>query len=67
MSIALEAKVVALEKRVAELEQQLAGGKSIVSWAEINPVEFLSNVAQLEMRLERIEQASAKPQGRRNG
>lgn len=50
MSIALQAEVNELKKRVAELETALGMFGT--------PIEFLSNVAQLELRIERMEQRS---------
>ena len=49
MSIATEAKVEALERRVAELEQRFGG---------MTKIEMLSYIAQLELRVERLEQRS---------
>lgn len=59
MSIALAAKVEALTKRVGELEQNLGG---------MTRIELLAHIAQLELRLEALEQSkSDQKQGRRNG
>lgn len=49
MSIATEAKVDQLEKRVAELEQRFGG---------MTRQEMLAHVAQIELRIERLEQRS---------
>lgn len=63
MSIALTAKVEALEKRVAELESQLIATR---------PVDLYADHTLLA-RIEKIEQwlsernTPANPQGRRNG
>ncbi|HKT89501.1 MAG TPA: hypothetical protein VJQ59_13745 [Candidatus Sulfotelmatobacter sp.] len=51
MSIALDNKVGALEKRVSELETK---------WMGMTKIELLAHLAQLELRIERIEQR-AKP------
>ena len=62
MSIATEAKVDALERRVSELETALRMFGT--------PIEFLSNVAQLELRIERLGQRSKpgpKPKDGANG
>jgi hypothetical protein len=48
MSIALQAQVDRLEKTVAELEQKLGG---------MTRIELLSHLAQLELRIEALEQA----------
>lgn len=49
MSIATEAKIDQLEKRVAELEQRFGG---------MTRQEMLAHVAQIELRIERLEQRS---------
>lgn len=61
MSIATEAKVESLEKRVAELEQHFGG---------MTHIGFLAHLATLELRIERIEQRSKpgpKPKDAANG
>ena len=61
MSIALEAKVKTLEARVVEIEQKFGG---------MTRIELLSHLAQLELRIERIEAArkpGPKPKDGANG
>jgi hypothetical protein len=52
MSIATEAKVEALEKRVAELEQRFGG---------MTRQELLAHTASIELRIERLEQRKPGP------
>lgn len=61
MSIATEAKVESLERRVTELEQRFGG---------MTRQELLAHTAQLELRIERLEQRSKpgpKPKDGANG
>lgn len=55
MSIALEAKVEALEKRIDELEQKFGG---------MTRIELLSHLAQLELRIERLEPRKPGPKSK---
>lgn len=52
MSIALTAKTEDLERRVAELEKRLGG---------MSRIEFLSHLAQLELRIEKLEARKPGP------
>lgn len=61
MSIALEAKVADLDKRMVEIEQKFGG---------MTRIELLAHLAQIELRIERIEQArkpGLKPKDASNG
>lgn len=54
MSIALDTKVTALEKRIAELEQRLMS---------MTRIETIKHLAALEHRIEMLEQTCARKPG----
>jgi hypothetical protein len=58
MSIALETRLAAAEKRIADLERKPGG---------MTRQDMLAHIAQLELRLERLEAVKPAPKERQHG